>query len=81
MSAAVKKLERKYFGKIEEAIDTPNLIEVQLDSYKEFLQEEVVPGDRVPTGLQSVFQEVFRSRVMTRSSRSIFPSMKWASPS
>ena len=59
MSAAVKKLERKYFGKIEEAIDTPNLIEVQLDSYKEFLQEEVVPGDRVPTGLQSVFQEVF----------------------
>ncbi|MDF1659095.1 MAG: DNA-directed RNA polymerase subunit beta [Verrucomicrobiales bacterium] len=53
------KPNRLYFGKIDEAIDTPNLIEVQLDSYKEFLQEEVVPGDRLPTGLQSVFQEVF----------------------
>jgi len=59
MSAPAKKLERLYFGKIEEAIETPNLIEVQLDSYKEFLQQEVAPADRVATGLQSVFQEVF----------------------
>ncbi|MCL4103737.1 UNVERIFIED_CONTAM: hypothetical protein GTU68_059816 [Idotea baltica] len=42
-------IERKYFGKIKEAIETPNLIEVQLDSYKEFLQ----------AGLESVFREVF----------------------
>lgn len=59
MSARAKKLERKYFGKIEEAIETPNLIEVQLDSYKEFLQEEIPAADRVSTGLQSVFEEVF----------------------
>ena len=59
MSARAKKLERIYFGKIEEAIETPNLIEVQLDSYKEFLQEETASDDRLATGLQSVFQEVF----------------------
>lgn len=59
MSARAKKLERIYFGKIEEAIETPNLIEVQLDSYKEFLQEETPSDDRLATGLQSVFQEVF----------------------
>ena len=59
MSARAQKLERLYFGKIEEAIDTPNLIEVQLDSYREFLQQEVTPSDRISTGLQSVFQEVF----------------------
>ena len=59
MSAAIKKLERLYFGEIEEAIDTPNLIEIQLDSYKDFLQQEVAPDDRAPNGLQSVFQEVF----------------------
>ena len=59
MSARPEKLERLYFGKIEEAIETPNLIEVQLDSYKEFLQQDVVPEARVSTGLQSVFQEVF----------------------
>ncbi len=59
MSAVAKKLERKQFGKIEEAIETPNLIEVQLDSYKEFLQEETEHKDRDPIGLQSVFKEVF----------------------
>ena len=59
MSAPAKKLERLSFGKIEEALDTPNLIEVQLDSYKEFLQQDVAPDERVPTGLQSVFKEVF----------------------
>jgi len=59
MSARPEKLERLYFGKIEEAIETPNLIEVQLDSYKEFLQQDVAPESRVSTGLQSVFQEVF----------------------
>ncbi len=59
MSARTEKLERLYFGKIEEAIETPNLIEVQLDSYKEFLQQDVAPESRVSTGLQSVFQEVF----------------------
>ena len=59
MSARPEKLERLYFGKIEEAIETPNLIEVQLDSYKEFLQQDVAPENRIATGLQSVFQEVF----------------------
>ena len=59
MSARPEKLERVYFGKIEEAIETPNLIEVQLDSYKEFLQQDVAPENRIATGLQSVFQEVF----------------------
>jgi DNA-directed RNA polymerase subunit beta len=59
MSARPEKLERVYFGKIEEAIETPNLIEVQLDSYKEFLQQDVEPDTRIATGLQSVFREVF----------------------
>jgi len=59
MSARPEKLERVYFGKIEEAIETPNLIEVQLDSYKEFLQQDIEPDGRIATGLQSVFREVF----------------------
>ena len=51
--------ERKYFGKIREVIDPPNLIEIQLNSYVEFLQTNVTPGKRVETGLQTVFKEVF----------------------
>ena len=59
MLAATEPIERKYFGKIEEAIETPNLIEVQLDSYKEFLQQDIAPKDRKPIGLDAVFREVF----------------------
>jgi DNA-directed RNA polymerase subunit beta len=51
--------ERLYFGKFEEVIDPPNLIEVQSRSYDEFLQKEVPPAERTDTGLQAVFREVF----------------------
>ncbi|MFM2199817.1 MAG: DNA-directed polymerase subunit beta [Verrucomicrobiota bacterium] len=51
--------ERLYFGKFEEVIEPPNLIEVQSRSYDEFLQKEVSHGDRSDTGLQAVFREVF----------------------
>ncbi|HEY1581925.1 MAG TPA: DNA-directed RNA polymerase subunit beta [Chthoniobacterales bacterium] len=51
--------ERIHFGKIEEAIEPPNLIEVQLNSYVDFLQKDVPPGKRKNTGLQTVFKEVF----------------------
>ena len=51
--------ERLYFGKFEEVIDPPNLIEVQSRSYDEFLQKDASPGDRSDSGLQAVFREVF----------------------
>ncbi|MBV8224540.1 MAG: DNA-directed RNA polymerase subunit beta [Verrucomicrobia bacterium] len=51
--------DRIYFGKIKEAIEPPNLIEVQLNSYVEFLQKDVPLGKRKNVGLQAVFREVF----------------------
>ena len=51
--------ERKYFGKIREGAEPPNLIEIQLDSYVEFLQSDLTPSKRKETGLQAVFKEVF----------------------
>src|SRR6476619_5946888 len=51
--------ERIYFGTIKEGIEPPNLIEVQLNSYVEFLQKDVSPGRRKNVGLQAVFKEVF----------------------
>ena len=51
--------ERLYFGKFEEVIEPPNLIEVQSRSYDEFLQKDVAPSERSDTGLQAVFREVF----------------------
>ena len=56
---AKTKSERLYFGEIKEVIETPNLIEVQLESYKEFLQQDATPSQRTLSGLQAVFKEVF----------------------
>ena len=51
--------ERINFGKIKEVIAPPNLIELQCNSYKEFLQIDVPPSKRKNVGLQAVFTEVF----------------------
>jgi DNA-directed RNA polymerase subunit beta len=51
--------ERVHFGKIKEVIAPPNLIELQTNSYKEFLQTDIAPSRRKNTGLQAVFTEVF----------------------
>jgi DNA-directed RNA polymerase subunit beta len=47
------------FGKIADAIDVPNLIEVQLNSYERFLQAEVMPAKRKKIGLEALFKEIF----------------------
>jgi DNA-directed RNA polymerase subunit beta len=51
--------ERINFGKIKEIIAPPNLIELQTNSYVEFLQLETPATRRKSMGLQAVFKEVF----------------------
>jgi len=50
---------RTDFSKIPTAIQIPNLIEVQRQSYERFLQMDLLPGERDDGGLQSVFNSVF----------------------
>jgi len=47
------------FGKIREVIAPPNLIELQLKSFEEFLQLNTPPRKRKNVGLEAVFNEVF----------------------
>ena len=56
---STKYSERINFGKIKEVISPPNLIEIQIDSYREFLQSDVPSSKRRNLGLQAVFTEVF----------------------
>src|SRR5437870_4288452 len=51
--------KRQDFSKIKTAVPIPNLIEIQRDSYNRFLQMDLLPEERVGTGLQSVFKSVF----------------------
>ena len=54
-----RKRVRKFFGKIEEVAEMPNLIEVQKASYDQFLQIAEPKGGRPDEGLQTVFKSVF----------------------
>lgn len=54
-----KKRIRKDFGKHPSTIGTPPLLELQLDSYRKFLQAEVEPEKRGPFGLHAAFKSVF----------------------
>ncbi|MEO1662845.1 MAG: DNA-directed RNA polymerase subunit beta [Pseudomonadota bacterium] len=59
LSFTEKKRIRKSFGKIPEAIDMPNLIEVQRSSYEHFLQMHTPQAERTDDGLGGVFKSVF----------------------
>ena len=50
---------RVSFQVSDEIIDLPNLIEVQIKSYQQFLQADRLPHERVNQGLEEVFAEVF----------------------
>jgi DNA-directed RNA polymerase subunit beta len=51
--------DRVDFSKIKTSIPIPNLIEVQRNSYEQFLQMDLLPNERDDIGLQTVFTSVF----------------------
>ncbi len=54
-----KPPKRVGFREREEIIDLPNLIEIQIKSYHQFLQLHLLPHERETVGLQEVFNEIF----------------------
>lgn len=51
--------DRINFGKLQEVIEPPNLIQIQIDSFKEFIQADLAPNKRQHLGLEAVLREVF----------------------
>jgi DNA-directed RNA polymerase subunit beta len=47
------------FKEKEDIIDLPNLIEIQIKSYNQFLQSEKFPEGRENVGLQEIFTDIF----------------------
>ncbi|MDE1938588.1 MAG: DNA-directed RNA polymerase subunit beta [Alphaproteobacteria bacterium] len=69
LSFTGRKRLRKYFGKMVEVAEMPNLIEVQKTSYDQFLQVDKPEGGRRDEGLQAVFSSVFPIQDFSESSR------------
>ena len=66
-SIANNQLLRKHFALSKKIIDIPNLIDIQKNSYKRFLQAELPPSARQIIGLEAVFRSVFPIRDFTDS--------------
>jgi DNA-directed RNA polymerase subunit beta len=54
-----KKLIRKSFGKRPSILKVPYLLEIQKESYRQFLQADVPAEQRIDQGLQAAFKSVF----------------------
>ncbi len=71
---------RRTFGKIQEAVTMPNLIEVQRHSYDQYLQMFIKPEDRIDEGLQEVFKSIFPIDDFSGKSRLEFVSYNLEQP-
>ena len=71
---------RKFFGKIPEVAEMPNLIEVQKASYDQFLMVDEPLGGRSDEGLQAVFKSVFPISDFSGSAMLEFVSYEFEHP-
>ncbi|MEE8203653.1 MAG: DNA-directed RNA polymerase subunit beta, partial [Alphaproteobacteria bacterium] len=74
------KPTRRTFGHIPTVAPMPNLIEVQKNSYDQFLQAFVPHGERTDTGLQGVFKSVFPIKDMADRSELHFVHYEFEPP-
>ena len=51
--------ERHSFSKIPSAVDIPDLLDIQLKSYRDFLQHDILARKRKNVGLQAVLKSIF----------------------
>src|SRR5947208_15441001 len=55
----IRPEQTRNFGRFGDAVEVPPLTDVQNRSYDRFLQLEVMPEKRNPTGLEGVMREIF----------------------
>jgi len=75
-----RKRVRKFFGKIQEVAEMPNLIEVQKASYDQFLLVREPLGGRPDEGLQAVFKSVFPISDFSNTSMLEFVKYEFEAP-
>jgi DNA-directed RNA polymerase subunit beta len=82
LSFTQKKSIRKNFGKLVEGLSIPNLIEVQTNSYNEFLQSKTAEDqlNELSKGINKVFKSIFPIEDGTEKSTLEYISYKLEKP-
>jgi DNA-directed RNA polymerase subunit beta len=78
MAERLSKRIRKNFGKIKKIVEIPDLIGMQKESYRRFLQFDVQPEKREDIGLQAVFKSVFPIKDFTGSASLEFVAYRFS---
>ena len=75
-----KKRIRKDFGKQRPALDVPDLLTLQVESYEKFLQKNLHPEKRKNIGLQAAFNNLFPIESFSKNARLEFISYRLEEP-
>jgi DNA-directed RNA polymerase subunit beta len=79
-SHAEKKRFRKSFGKQTDKMAIPNLLEIQLKSYRDFLQADSKLSEQFNTGLHAAFSSVFPIDSFSGNARLEYVSYRLGEP-
>ena len=79
-SHAEKKRFRKSFGRQADKMAIPNLLEIQLKSYRDFLQTDSKSNGQQNTGLHAAFTSVFPIESFSGNARLEYVSYKLGEP-
>lgn len=79
-SHAEKKRFRKSFGRQADKMEIPNLLEIQLKSYRDFLQTDPRGNEQQNTGLHAAFSSVFPIESFSGNARLEYVSYKLGEP-
>ncbi len=73
-------IKRKTFAKLKEVYNIPNLLDVQLEAFREFLQLDASLSERKHQGLQEVFSDMFPIENANRTVKLEFISYSLGKP-
>ena len=79
-SFTAKKRIRKNYGKQGSVLETPYLLAIQLDSYRQFLQEDKAEEARTDVGLHAAFKSVFPISSYSGNARLEYVSYRLGEP-
>ncbi|MDP3705779.1 MAG: DNA-directed RNA polymerase subunit beta [Legionellaceae bacterium] len=79
-SHAEKKRFRKSFGKQADKMEIPNLLEIQLKSYRDFLQTDGTSKNQQNNGLHAAFSSVFPIQSFSGNARLEYVSYNLGEP-
>ncbi|MEC8024570.1 MAG: DNA-directed RNA polymerase subunit beta, partial [Myxococcota bacterium] len=71
---------RKSYSRIERPLDVPDLINIQKQSYDQFLQNNVPAEERQAVGLEAIFRSVFPIRDFNKTSSLEYVSYQLETP-